>query len=524
MTLQIIRTHPWRSAQAAILFGLMLYFGYNSVMRVFYGVGAITDTFLFAGLIWHNNPLDLQMPGNYEAGAFSRIHWSPFLSLWTMASYLWPWDRISWFGLFSTLMYVAAPLLAFYMLLKVQNRISPRRYALILMITAFIPLSPIFTNSLAMPHYEFWLPPLLGLFALMLAFDRPRLAVIPFTLALSMREDAPLHMLVMLGACLFIFFLDAEGGILKRLGQLWHERKAAIIYTFVTTLLAAGAMYAEKQLDDGLHFKDVYAGHPPWAHVKWVVMEPRLYFFLYERSAIWLPLLLSLPPLLFPKWRLLAAGALAQIPWLLISLVSYNINPHEFDWYYGFPFMLVLLWPPLALLWLKKPMKQWMMIWYLLIICGSVINNQYRGIHFSLNTDHTMLVDTISNPAAVAKVAEAITVDKEALGIIRADQASLGLVGDVLSFRTNVFYAARLSIDTPKGDKSYFYIPHSYDHPVASYEISRFADLSCYIFTGLKMQLATNVPIEKLPHLAPLMQPVKTECPAGDMSVPAPQP
>ena len=524
MTLQIIRTHPWRSALAAILFGLMLYFGYNNVMRVFYGVGAITDTFLFAGLIWHNNPLDLQMPGNYEAGAFSRIHWSPFLSLWTMASYLWPWDRISWFGLFTSLMYITAPLLAFYALLKVQNRISLRRYVLILMMTLFIPLSPILTNSLAMPHYEYWLPPLLGLFVLMLAFGHTRLAIIPFALALSIREDAPLHMLVMQGACLFMFFLDMEGGIFKRLGQLWREHKPVIIYTFVTILLAAGALYAEKQLDNGQHFRDVYAGYPAWAHVNWEVMKPRLYFFFNERSAIWLPLLLSLPPLLFPKWRLLAAGALAQIPWLLISLVSYNINPHEFDWYYGFPFMLVLLWPPLALLWLKKPMKQWMMIWYLLIICGSVINNQYRGIHFSLNTDHTLLVDTISNPAAVAKVAEAITKDQDALGTIRADQASLGLVGDVLSFKTNVFYAPRLSIDMPKGDKSYFYIPYSYDHPVARYEISRFADLSCYIFTGLKMQLATNVPIEKLPHLAPLMQPVKTECPAGDMSVPAPQP
>ena len=286
MTLQIIRTHPWRSALAAILFGLMLYFGYNNVMRVFYGVGAITDTFLFAGLIWHNNPLDLQMPGNYEAGAFSRIHWSPFLSLWTMASYLWPWDRISWFGLFTSLMYITAPLLAFYALLKVQNRISLRRYVLILMMTLFIPLSPILTNSLAMPHYEYWLPPLLGLFVLMLAFGHTRLAIIPFALALAMREDAPLHMLMLQGACLFAFFLDVEGSITTRLRRLWQGQKALVLYTIATTLLATGAIIAEKQLDNGLHFRDVYAGYPAWVHVRWEVIQPRLLFFFNERSAI----------------------------------------------------------------------------------------------------------------------------------------------------------------------------------------------------------------------------------------------
>lgn len=488
-----------------MLGALVFLLGYNSVISVFYEYGALTDSYLFAGLIWRNSaPLQLLMPANYGTGSFYDIHFSPFLTLWSWLSQIQPLARIEWFAVFIGSMHAALAMVAIIVL----RGITPAcRWAACgtVALAGMWAFSGVVSESIAMPHYEFWLPAAVVLFFLLVTRQQFWLALATLLLACSIREDAPIHILALLAPVTLLFTWQYRQHNPARIRQLW----ALCGVTFLLGIALAVERYFAFE---GLHFRSVVLGDPPLAHLSVELLAQRLSEIFLLRPYVWAPLLFMLVWATVARNLLLGLGVLAHLPWLLALLLMRYDTGATLGWYYAFPLLTLWLWPALAWQWqqswLATPAPVTRRYWYLsaavlVLAVVASFSPLKRAAHVLSFLNHPG--PEIASPHQLLALQGALGHDISALGDLRADQAALGLLGETLKANPHHIFHYPPEVDSKI---SYLFTPWSYDARLIEDAASQTTKASCYKLRHSRLRLLTPVPIEKLAGLALRLQPL----------------
>jgi hypothetical protein len=192
--------------------------------------------------------------------------------------------------------------------------------------------------TIGFPHIEIAIPALILLILACWTRGYRRLAWMLVPLLLMVRENGGLHLAIIV-ALLAIWRWH--------LTRSWRAAWPEAILSAVGLLGSVASFGVQKALFvsdvDQLH--ETYLGMPPLAHVDWAFLGHRIYRLAQNRSYIYLPLLISLVVAVRRRDWLLALGALAGLPWVLLALVACSSGAGELMSYYGFPLMVGLCWP-----------------------------------------------------------------------------------------------------------------------------------------------------------------------------------
>jgi len=350
---------------------------YNYIINAFYHFGApYFDAGLFCQLLWHN---DWRLMNPLPRGDFSYfgVHFSPFLLLVSQLSYLLPTDSVEFFAGFIASIYAALALAMFYAL---QCCVRPRshwRMLLLALLAIGFSFNGFVAQGMWMPHFEYAIPLCIFLFLLHRARGNTGLAILFFVLALSLREDAGLHIAVILGLLIFLRYREQRS--FHAIRKEVYFLIAACNYSALAWIIMSHVQ-ATSNVGGVLTF--IYTGNPPFAHLSWTLLWDRAVHIIREKSYLWLSMLVTLAW----AWRTcnpyLAVGFVACLPWLLINWMAINGNTGALYAYYAFPFVLSMGWPVLALLWqypLLPPsaVRSALGLQTILVLTGLVLWNGY---------------------------------------------------------------------------------------------------------------------------------------------------
>lgn len=293
--------------------------------------GYLYDAGWFAGLIWKND-FWLRLPESIGSGSYYSTHFSPFLSLLALFSWGYWGTMTGYFALITGL--VHAGLAALACLILDQN-LKPGTWLGYLGVACaawLLAFNGIAVSSLHYPHIELFIP-LWGISFLVLLHKRRWLwATLAFLLTLSVREDAGFHLVAILGTI----------GVLQ-----WRNTDPLLPATPLVVYLLAACLYSVLALYLQKHhfptedvFSRIYTGTPAYAHLTGEFFLRRLNQLLRGRIDLWLPLVIMAGSSLYCRNRLLLAGAVAYLPWLLLQITALSDAPGTLSLYYPFPLLI----------------------------------------------------------------------------------------------------------------------------------------------------------------------------------------
>jgi hypothetical protein len=319
-------------ASAGVLVALALYalnVSYN--LDYFYLRGAGDDAGWFAWLAANARAWPIPNP-ELIGGSFLALHMSPIFFVATaLLAPLSFWPAAVRFSLFIALW---APLLwlALFLLLKRFPALGFARRCAVAVLLTFNGLT---LSMVGFPHIEILIPAL-GLLAIAVGLRARTVAGVAGAaavalLALMVREDAGLHLLLLLAA------------MVVAQGRPWDRRLVALGAWCLAGSLVALAAQRFAVPGGGQQLGNVYLGHPPLADVSVASLMRRLSYWATRREYIFLPLLALL--VAAARDRRLLLGAAIAAPWLLLSLVAAAQQAGDLWSYYCFPLVFMLLWP-----------------------------------------------------------------------------------------------------------------------------------------------------------------------------------
>ena len=322
---------------AGMVAGMAFWFNNNYVLHHFLRGPYMNDTGAVAGMVYHPT-LDLQWPIAAEQQvSFYPSHVAPLLYLLGLPSYLLPDILPVFYAKFIGLMYALLGLagtLAAEPLTRKWGWRGPLAAGLAGLGLAFSGIS---LGAIQFPHYELYYAGLAVLFFALLMRGQSRWATVPFGLALLVREDAGLHLFGILA----LLFLGASATASLR---SWRKlfggyALAALSYAVVVIALQKTFFHGDDSLGR------IYLGSPAFAHWSVALVTKRLGIYLSARKYVFAPWLLLLGLAAVRRSWLLAIGAVAVVPWIILNLLAKWDLAGEFSIYYPFPLLVTLIWP-----------------------------------------------------------------------------------------------------------------------------------------------------------------------------------
>ena len=233
----------------ALVVAITFYCQQNVVLNQFYHQGALTfDNGLFSSLIWRNNWLLYYADGisHDQNSSFYRTHISPFLLSPSAISYLLPLSMAQFYAAFIASMFALLAAIMYGLL----NILFCVRLSYAALLALGFASSGLIADSLWLPHYEFFIPAFILLFLTCLATGQNKASWIFFSLSLSVREDAGLHI-----ACLLLTIMACRRLTWMALASQRRERLWLPLNGAQLKDLALRARYLEHQrLLRGSHY------------------------------------------------------------------------------------------------------------------------------------------------------------------------------------------------------------------------------------------------------------------------------
>lgn len=194
--------------------------------------------------------------------------------------------------------------------------------------------------AIGFPHIEMAIPGLLLLFFALRSRGNAPAAYVALGICLLVREDAGLH------AAAFLTLLALAKGI-SGAGRQEVLNNLGVALACTVYSVAAVAFQAAWAPSNPMHLQDVYLGRPIGAHLSWQLISARTATFLTDWGyAVW-PVIVLIAVALWRRNALLLAGALAPIPWVLLSLLA--VKEVGLMAYYSFPLIIAIAWPTIAM-------------------------------------------------------------------------------------------------------------------------------------------------------------------------------
>lgn len=476
-----------RFAAPLLLMALAFTASAYAVLAVFYGNGALNDSYLFAWLLYDAPALTLTHPAFYDTGSYYTQHSAPLLSLFNLLGQWLPLSRIGFFALFIGTMHALVALAAW---LCLRGALSSHLLAMIF--TLLFLASTSLTNSLPLPHFEYFISAFC-LLTLWAAYNhKPRIAWLCLLLLALTREDGALHFALLGGAALW---LDRTPQPLLRQLTLAAFGLAIVTVGFALWLSA------------GDHYYFIYGIPFDWSHLQLAELKARLQYFITRQSTIWLPLLLTALWAWRTRQPLLLAALLANLPWLGLHLLARAPSAAYLHWYYAFPLLTTLLWP--ALVWQQQKLnQQQLLILGAILLAGAV---SLSSPHLPVQQQLVRLKPLPTSALALeeARIQTLTTVQALQLENFVADFASIGLLPELFSSpaqhirELSIYAPGNLITSQPITLPSHMpsvilFLPGSYDMPKVADHLRSGYYPYCYQLGPLPLALASHMAVENL--------------------------
>ncbi|MDE8349227.1 MAG: hypothetical protein POG74_07025 [Acidocella sp.] len=395
------------------------------VLRHFYVLGAFwSDSGAIAAVMWHSDPL-LRLPLVNGAASFFQYHIAPFFLLLSLLSRLIPFSEVWFFAIVSGVAFMLPGLAVYWLLvgnLRMTRGFTPLAAAGISLLFAFNGMALAVSRN---PHFEMLIVGTGMMFLVGLLQKRYVIATIFFMLCLTIREDAGLHLVTLLGVFSFVG---------KFSGISLNKLKPVLIYGGVALLYSLLAIAVQKLYFPGYDaLRNVYIGSPASPPHGWPLVPKLLIYYVIKRGFIFLPAYLALAWAYRARNIMLAAGYLAVVPWAILSLFAVSPWAATLSGYYCFPFIFALFWvllgPRLAASYgsTQPPLKYPVVIFSLLLLTSYIeLGQQYNPGHIALPQSFYQL-PSAQLRHVTAQALQDFVQDKAQLGSVKIDSGVAAL-------------------------------------------------------------------------------------------------
>jgi hypothetical protein len=331
--------------------GIVFALNWNFVLARFFKEGAYLSDIGIVGALIYKPTLALEMPVA-SAGAVPRLfyadHVTPMLWLIGLPSWVLPVNYIYYSAaVFAAVATGPSAALAFVLWRLFRRGSLKGATALIASVMVAAPLALAFSGSVLRaanyPHYELLFIPFATLFFVFAAQRRLFAAGIAFAICVLTREDFALHLL----AFIFVWIVF----------EAWVERASPNEVRYWLKWMAASGIAGATIIltqrlflhGGGLIFR-VYLGWPPFEHVDLDLIAARIHVLVTGRLDLFVCLASAATLAIWQRDARYVLGHLACMPWLVFNLLARTQAAGTLNLYYGFPFVLAMIWPVLVLL------------------------------------------------------------------------------------------------------------------------------------------------------------------------------
>lgn len=318
------------------------------ILNDFYHFGAVYfDSGLFANLLWRNDWL-LTTPHVYGGGdqSYLTVHVSPFLMLINGLSYVAPTHPVEFYAAFMGVIDASLAAAMCYTLVVCVQPKSMWHVIALGMIAIGFAFNGVIMRGVWLPHFEYAIPAGILLFLVNLKRGSTRWAVFFFVLTLSLREDAGFHL-----ATVLVVLIAAQWLKTRSLSGVERDVEFTVVactYSVIAWSVGYGAR-ALRGINVSV-FQLIYTGEPPYAHLSMQLLGTRMVQMVVDAPYLFTGVLVSLVWAIYRRNVYWIMGFAACVPWFLVNWTAVNPNTGVLFAYYGFPFVLGMGWPCIAIL------------------------------------------------------------------------------------------------------------------------------------------------------------------------------
>jgi len=459
-----------------------------AVLNVFYTSGDMRDPGWLASVMWHNG-WRLHSPAAFPGPYFSE-HLVPLMWLADAASFLLPLPKFDFYAACIGAIHALYAAGVWRAWLLSEPRVTAARAGVAVLVALAAAFSGTAIAALGLPHPEMAIPAF-GLWFVIGMVERTYArAACWFAACLMAREDAGLH--------LFILLVLWASVMVVRRRRLDRDTRWLLGFAAGALTYSAAAFLAKRlYFPGGDSLFRAYLGDPPLRHVTARFVLERLRFYLLYRSWLTLPFALSLIWAVLARDPLLAVGAIATVPWVLLSLIAVHPTPGTIGYYYGFPFWLSLAWPLVALrAWRDSGGRAGTRWPYALMLGASLVGWQDRLVVWPLKTDALgqsifAYGETLRDRERYQAFIDYFLANRPLFGVTALDQAVFGLL---------INHAGRdtwLENWRGKPPDTLIYYFGSFEFPSRVVPLLRTGVYDCvYALPGTRLRMATKFPLD----------------------------
>ena len=301
-----------------LLLGALLAVGFRYHLWKLFDDAYLTDEGWIGGMIWRSP--DLYVRVFAEKGSFYNLHVSPFLSLVSFGSFVFPFNAALWAALFFSLPYV----LIAWSLLPKRDRDTPLKKLVLLIAALLASFSGAIPLHTAYPHFEIWFIVFVVLGVKAYALDYKKTSLLLLILAALVREDFGFYLFLPLVS---IWFFHG-----RRNKSFTNEIRVGIglaLYSVVTSIgriFIAGPVSVETTL----------FGDPFLSHLSFSFLQDRLTQMITSSSGVLVLTPFLVMGLIAWSYRSVAIHALLiGVPQMGMSFIAFLPAAGGFELHYG---------------------------------------------------------------------------------------------------------------------------------------------------------------------------------------------
>jgi len=362
-------------AVMAALFAFGLATMLITVLNNAYQFGSnLFDATTFETIIWRSgwalNPAPV-----IASVSFLNFHFSPIHYLPNAVSYLFPFDRMTYYGVVYGCVYgalLAVVFCAFRTLAAGAVGIAVGAVGALV----FYLSGPV-SGGAWYPHQEIASALFTIAFFLAFAAHRHGIAVAMLILNASVREDCGLLLaLPLLG-------LWACGRWYSRPDGLGGDRHRLLIYAGGAAAISVAVFTVKRIFFHEVDIiSDYYFGANPLAHLSWRIIGERLHFTVLYLQFVWAPGVVLATAALWLRDPRLFVGWIAFAPYWLVNLLAKDPVSAQLIHYKTFPFILTMVWPAVIAAAEPRADRRRLALVQAAVLASALVAVNDRGIEF----------------------------------------------------------------------------------------------------------------------------------------------
>jgi hypothetical protein len=466
------------------------------ILHSFYDVG---NSFYDAGwsaYLIHDADLRLHNPPCVVDGiSWFNFHISPLFLVTSVLGHLLPLTRIQFYAAYIGISHTLPAIAVFWLLVSGYRMTRPVPRVVAALLALFFSFDGLALAIARFPHFTMFIVGAGAMFLVALVLRRTGIAVFFFILCLSAREDAGIHLFVLLSLLLALEW---------RRGAPWQKQRPTAVFAAVALIYSGSVVGVQHALSsDHSLLVSEYLGRPLFGEVTVSSMATRLLGWAVYRGYVVLPAVCALAWAIARRNPYIVLGYAAFVRWAILHLVAAREMLGTLPSYYAFPYMFAGLWPLIGLLVAQRHSGQERSILepvcgFALLTAASFATSQYE--HNPAQID--LPAGFVSPPSVLRQVATDRALERLAgakeLGTILVDQSVLALVPELYRAREVLSWGSHGNPD------SIIYFAEGFESAFAK-EMAARAELErVYKVPGTQIRVATNRQIEGLTGLAEL--------------------